>query len=283
VHPPGHVGAVPQVCATDVRRPRRDVQGTHNLLAAARAAGAPHLVYVSIVGVDRVPVPYYRIKLEVEQLVEASCLPWTVLRATQFHDLVASALRVLTRPPVVLLPAGTAFQPVDVRDVAPRLVELALAPATGRGADLGGPQVRAVTDLSRAYLDAVGRRGPARLLGEQMNDRDHGRWRRRRAPCAAGRLPTWASWPWQDLAGRRSARAAGRSRHVVLACVRACPPAARAGSPAGCEFRRDPTAPSTRCWPGCGLLVLDELHAHDPGDAMLLSRPVRGGVGRRAG
>ncbi len=98
MHPPGHVGAVPQVCATDVRRPRRGVQGTHNLLAAARAAGAPHLVYVSIVGVDRVPVPYYRIKLEVEQLVEASCLPWTVLRATQFHDLVASALWVLTRP-----------------------------------------------------------------------------------------------------------------------------------------------------------------------------------------
>lgn len=147
-------------CATDVRRPRRDVEGTHNLLAAACAAGAPHLVYVSIVGEDRVPLPYYRTKLEVEQLVEASRLPWTVLRATQFHDLVASALRVLTRPPVVLLPTGTACQPVDVRDVAPRLVELALAPANGRAADLGGPQVRPVCDLARAYLHAVGRRRP---------------------------------------------------------------------------------------------------------------------------
>lgn len=107
-------------CATDVRRPRRDVEGTHNLLAAACAAGAPHLVYVSIVGEDRVPLPYYRTKLEVEQLVEASRLPWTVLRATQFHDLVASALRVLTRPPVVLLPTGTACQPVDVRVTSPR-------------------------------------------------------------------------------------------------------------------------------------------------------------------
>lgn len=147
-------------CATDVRRPRRDVEGTHNLLAAARAAGAPHLVYVSIVGVNRVPLPYYRIKLQVEQLVEASGLPWTVLRATQFHDLVAGALRVLTRPPVVLLPAGTACQPVDVRDVAPRLAELALTPATGRAADLGGPQVRPAGDLAQAYLHAVGRRRP---------------------------------------------------------------------------------------------------------------------------
>lgn len=147
-------------CATDVRRPRRDVEGTHNLLTAARAAGAPHLVYVSIVGVDRVPLPYYRTKLEVEHLVEASRLPWTVLRATQFHDLVASALRVLTRPPAVLLPTGTACQPVDVSDVAPRLVELALAPASGRAADLSGPQVRPVSDLARAYLHAAGRRRP---------------------------------------------------------------------------------------------------------------------------
>ena len=147
-------------CATDVRRPRRDVEATRNLLAAARAAGAPHLVYVSIVGVDRVPLPYYRIKLEVEQLVEASRMPWTVLRATQFHDLIASALRVLTRPPVVLLPTGTACQPVDVRDVAPRLVDRALAPAAGRAADLGGPQVRPVADLARAYLHAAGRRRP---------------------------------------------------------------------------------------------------------------------------
>jgi len=147
-------------CATDVRRPRRDVEGTRNLLSAARAAGAWHLVYISIVGVDRVPLPYYGIKLEVEQLIEASNLPWTVLRATQFHDLVASALRVLTRPPAVLLPAGTSFQPVDVRDVAARLVELALSPATGRAADLGGPQVWPVTDLARAYLHTVRRRRP---------------------------------------------------------------------------------------------------------------------------
>ncbi len=135
-------------CATDVRRPRRDIEGTRNLLAAARAADAPHLVYISIVGVDRVPLPYYRTKFQVEQLVEASGLPWTVLRATQFHDLVANALRLLTRPPVVLLPTSTACQPVDVRDVAPRLVELALSPATGRAADLGGPQVRAISLIS---------------------------------------------------------------------------------------------------------------------------------------
>ena len=155
-------------CATDVRSPRRDVEGTRNLIAAARAAGRPHLVYVSIVGVDRIPLPYYRVKLEVEQLVEASGLPWTVLRATQFHDLVATVVRLLARLPVVVVPAGTSFQPVDVRDVAARLVDLALAPPAGRAPELGGPRVLPAVDLARAYLRATGRRRlllPLRLPG----------------------------------------------------------------------------------------------------------------------
>lgn len=147
-------------CATDVRRPRSDVEGARRLLAAAREAGRPHLVYVSIVGVDRISVPYYRVKLEVERLVETCGLPWTVLRATQFHDLVESALRLLARLPVLVLPAGTDVQPVDVGDVAPRLVDVALAPAAGRVLEIGGPQVRSAPDLARAYLRATARRRP---------------------------------------------------------------------------------------------------------------------------
>lgn len=140
-----------------------DVRVTANLIAAAqraaRAAGAqpPHLVYISIVGIDRIPMFYYRAKLESERLVEASGLPWTILRATQFHDLVAGLFRAQRRLPVLVAPS-VSFQPVDVRDVAARLVELALAPAAGRVTDLGGPQVRTARELAEIYQHAQARR-----------------------------------------------------------------------------------------------------------------------------
>jgi uncharacterized protein YbjT (DUF2867 family) len=148
-------------CATSPPRPRRvDVAGTGRLLDAARRAGSPHLVYISIVGVDRVPFRYYRAKLEAERLVERSRLPWTILRTTQFHDLLHMALAALAWAPVLLLPRGLRFQPVDTREVAERLAALALGRPAGRVADLGGPQVLTVEELAASYLRAAGRRRP---------------------------------------------------------------------------------------------------------------------------
>ncbi|HSV64403.1 MAG TPA: NAD(P)H-binding protein [Mycobacteriales bacterium] len=152
-------------CATS---PRGDVELSRHLAEAARRAGVGHLVYISIVGVDRVPLGYYRAKLAVERLVEASGLGWTILRTTQFHDLVLRLFGLAARLPVMLVPGGVSVQPVDVREVAARLVELALGPPAGRVPDMGGPQVRAAADLARAYLRASGRRRlvlPVRLPG----------------------------------------------------------------------------------------------------------------------
>jgi uncharacterized protein YbjT (DUF2867 family) len=132
----------------------------HHLVAAAKRAGSPHLLYTSIVGIDRVPFRLHRRKLADEQLISSSGLPWTVLRATQFHDLIAVLLRVLAKPPVLILPAGWSFQPVDVREVANRLALLALGEAVGRAPDFGGPQIRAISDLTRSYLAMVGKRRP---------------------------------------------------------------------------------------------------------------------------
>jgi uncharacterized protein YbjT (DUF2867 family) len=126
-----------------------------HLVAAAKRAGSPHLVYTSIVGSDRVPV--YRRKVADEELIAASGLPWTVLRATQFHDLIAFLLRGLVKSPIMALPAGWSFQPVDVREVGARLAELALGEPIGRAPDFGGPEVRAVSDLARSYLAMVGK------------------------------------------------------------------------------------------------------------------------------
>ncbi|MFG3015970.1 SDR family oxidoreductase [Streptomyces cinerochromogenes] len=137
-----------------------DEQAARNLLAAARRAGVDHLLYISIVGVDRVPFPYYRTKLAVERMVEESGLGWTVLRATQFHDLVVTLLQGLAKSPVLAVPAGVPDQPVEVAEVAERLAELALAAPAGRVPDLAGPEVRTFDSLARAYLRATGRRRP---------------------------------------------------------------------------------------------------------------------------
>ncbi|MFD8590200.1 SDR family oxidoreductase [Streptomyces sp. NPDC059637] len=145
-------------CAT-MPRGGDDLAARH-LIEASRRAGVRHLAYISIVGVDRVPFGYYRTKLAVERTVEESGLGWTVLRATQFHDLVLQVLEGLAKPPVVLLPAGVADQPVEVAEVAARLAGLAAGEPAGRVPDMGGPEVRTLPELARAYLRASGRRRP---------------------------------------------------------------------------------------------------------------------------
>ncbi|MEV8018522.1 NAD(P)H-binding protein [Streptomyces sp. NPDC086554] len=146
-----------------------DERAARHLIEAARRAGVGHLVYISIVGVDRVPLGYYRTKLAVERLIEESGLGWTVLRTTQFHDLVLQVLESSAKLPVMLLPSGVSDQPVEVGEVADRLAQLAAAPPAGRVEDMGGPEVRTFPDLARAYLRASGKRRPlvpVRLAGK---------------------------------------------------------------------------------------------------------------------
>lgn len=143
-------------CATT--NGRGDVEATRNLAEAAKRAGGPHLVYISIVGVDRVPLPYYRAKLAAEKEIVESGLPWTILRTTQFHDLVAQILGLAAKLPVMPLPKGFRFQPIDTGDVADRLTRLSVGPPQGRVEDMGGPQVLDVRQLAGTYLMLTGRR-----------------------------------------------------------------------------------------------------------------------------
>lgn len=143
-----------------------------HLLSAARGASVPHLLYISIVGVDRLPLGYYRMKHKVERMIEEAGKRgpgWTVLRTTQFHDLVFRLMAGAARLPVLPLPSGVRLQPVDAGEVADRLAELAVGAPAGRVEDMGGPQVRPLPDLAHAYLRATGRRRPVvpvRLAGK---------------------------------------------------------------------------------------------------------------------
>lgn len=134
---------------------REDIRQARNLLTAMRPD--QHLLAISIVGIDRIPLPYYRAKLEVESLITSSRIPWTLQRATQFHDLVARLFAVQRRLPVLLAPDFD-VQPIDVRDVAERLAALAAEPPAGRVPDIGGPAVRPFRELAEAWQSAHGRR-----------------------------------------------------------------------------------------------------------------------------
>jgi uncharacterized protein YbjT (DUF2867 family) len=131
------------------------------------AAGAAHLIYISVVGADRVPVVsgidramfgYYAEKRAAEIVVSESGLPWTTLRATQFHELTLTVARQMARMPVIPVPAGVRFQPVDGAEVADRLVELALGAPSGLVPDIAGPRVYGMDELVRSYLRARGKR-----------------------------------------------------------------------------------------------------------------------------
>src|SRR5215813_9928283 len=99
-------------CATSSKG---DADATRNLIRAASQAGAPHLVYVSIVGIDQMPSwGYVKAKLQAERTIGGSGLPWTILRATQFYEYILPTLRKLAKWPVIPVPAGFHVQPVDV-------------------------------------------------------------------------------------------------------------------------------------------------------------------------
>jgi uncharacterized protein YbjT (DUF2867 family) len=138
-----------------------DIRAATHLIRAARTAGVSHLVYISIVGCDRIPLGYYRTKHTIEEALLASGLGVTVLRATQFHQLVRAVCARAARLPAMPYP-DIDVQPVDPAEVALRLARLAQGEPAGRVADLGGPQVESFRDLASTYLAST--RTPRRLL-----------------------------------------------------------------------------------------------------------------------
>jgi uncharacterized protein YbjT (DUF2867 family) len=146
-----------------------DDDKARNLVRAAKRAGVRHLVYISVVGADRTPVVsgvdrmmfgYVAAKRAAEQIIADSGIPYTTLRATQFHDLSFLAAQAMAKLPVIPAPSGTSIQPVDAAEVADRLVELALGEPAGLVPDLGGPKVYPMSELFRSYLEATDRRRP---------------------------------------------------------------------------------------------------------------------------
>ncbi|SFO33981.1 SDR family oxidoreductase [Amycolatopsis rubida] len=137
--------------------PKGDDVATANLVRAAERAGACHLVFISVIAADAVPLGYFRRKHEAEKLVAASEVPSTTLRAAQFHGFCLNAVRAAAKLPIVPVPAIN-VQPVDAREVAGRIARLALGDPAGRVRDLAGPTVYGMGELVDKYVRARGLR-----------------------------------------------------------------------------------------------------------------------------
>ncbi|MFE2287798.1 SDR family oxidoreductase [Streptomyces sp. NPDC059443] len=185
-----------------------DDVATRNLATAAAKAGVRHLVYISVVAADKLPIGYFKAKLGAELAVAESGVPWTTLRAAQFHEFVLTAVSTMAKLPVVPVPGGLRFQPVDSRDVAERLVELALGAPQGRVPDLVGPKVYALGDLSREHLRATGKRRPK--LPVRIPGKAGRAYRAAENLTLEGALVAGRSW--EDFLAEQTAEAAGATK-----------------------------------------------------------------------
>ncbi|HEX2314997.1 MAG TPA: NAD(P)H-binding protein [Thermomonospora sp.] len=184
-----------------------DDEATRNLMRAASRAGVRHVVHISVIGTGRVPLAWFRTQLGAERAVVESGVPWTMLRAAQFHSLVLNVVEKMARMPVVPVPGGLRFQPVDPRDVADRLVPLTLGEPAGLVPDLAGPAVYTMGELLRGYLGAAGKRRPTlpvRMPGKAGRAYRAGENLTLEGADRGGR--TWEDFLAERYAGRSAAR-----------------------------------------------------------------------------
>ncbi len=138
------------------------VEGSRRLLAAELTAGVRHHVCVSVVGCDQVPLAYFRLKAAQEQVVEQGPVPWTIVRATQFHELLAGALQAAGRWPVLPVPRAR-LRTVACAEVAGLVAGVAAGPARRTRVEVAGPEPADARELVRSWRAGTGRRTPLLL------------------------------------------------------------------------------------------------------------------------
>ncbi|MGI4871148.1 MAG: SDR family oxidoreductase [Janthinobacterium lividum] len=149
-----------------------EVVATRHLLAALQRSNVQHLLYSSIVGVEVIPLGYYQAKLAAEQLIQHSGLPYTIVRATQFHQFVESLLAKLLKFPIGLVPRQLVVQPIDALVVAQALLAAAQRRPQEGILAIAGPAVLDFGTLASSWLASRHLRKPLLnipLIGEVMH------------------------------------------------------------------------------------------------------------------
>jgi uncharacterized protein YbjT (DUF2867 family) len=150
---------------------------TRNLLAAERAAGVGHHVALSVVGTERLlESGYFRAKIAQENLIKASSIPYSIVRATQFYEFVKGIADFSTKDNEVHLPTAL-IQPMAADDVASAIGRVAVGPPVNGIVEVGGPEQFRLDELIRRGL--ASRKDPrkvvadpqARYYGVKLNDK----------------------------------------------------------------------------------------------------------------
>jgi uncharacterized protein YbjT (DUF2867 family) len=137
---------------------------TQNLLAASARTGVRHVVALSVVGSERVPASgYFRAKVAQEALIKDGKLPYTIVRATQFHEFLMSVAHVATEGQTVRLPTAP-LQPIASADVAAALADVAVQAPRNGTCEVGGPEAVPLDELIRRVLQA--RQDPRKVVSD---------------------------------------------------------------------------------------------------------------------
>ncbi len=137
---------------------KNDEQIARNLVAAIEPASNVHLIYMSIVGVDKVPFAYYKKKFAAEQAIKTSGIPFTILRATQFHEFIHQIISTFLAGLIGFLPKNIVSQPIELKVVAQELIRLSRLQPAGITYEIGGKEVLTLHQMARIWTLQSGKR-----------------------------------------------------------------------------------------------------------------------------
>lgn len=153
--PPIEMGGVKKIIhlasSVDKKSFKIDVEGTRNILEQARRNDVEHFIFISIVGVDTLPIKYFRIKKQVEQIIIQSGIPFTILRSTQFFPFFEKEINKYFRFPIAFLPSDILYQPIDISIVAKKLAKISLAEPVNDILEIGGAEILDLGEAARIW------------------------------------------------------------------------------------------------------------------------------------
>ncbi|MEM1122889.1 MAG: ankyrin repeat domain-containing protein [Bacteroidota bacterium] len=128
-----------------------DIRGCKQLLSVARKENIQKIIYISIVGVDQVPLKYFKNKQRVEQLIQSSGIPYSILRATQFHAFFEQEVKKHLHKSFIIIP-DLLYQPIATKVVAQKLIDLCQQPPINDITEIGGPTTISYRAAIQHYL-----------------------------------------------------------------------------------------------------------------------------------
>lgn len=135
---------------------RVDIGGTEMLISKAREKNIRHFIFISIVGTDEVPLKYYRIKREAEQLIRQNFDRHSILRATQFHELIDKLFHGTNKYPFLFLPKEWKVQPIEPKVVAEKLFDIFNHGPSRNIENIGGKEILTTQQLIYDWRNARG-------------------------------------------------------------------------------------------------------------------------------